>query len=471
MGLFGGHGDRICARSARRPTGTLRRYTVCEEVMPGIFLAANRHAVSRHWDSRGRQQTEDRMKDVTQPAKARGKMLSAVALAVALAASLALAPFASATSDPVAGGTTTVTLSKGLFKKLKKKKVKTLKLSPGKVKNRKVTLPVGGGSMDPTNGLGSLELNGGFKFKRGKKQAPVKRLVLDTAHSSLKGKVANKQMKIASVVGLSYSRNGFGVNVKVTKLKLTSKAAKRLNQKLGFGGKSKKKSKRATGSKESEQGPFKGGQVLGGSSSESQPKTVAVVATSKADLLTNETTVKTFVLPPPTGLAVKIEPIEPTELVAEENPFTPLLRFPISGGSIAPDASSGIVETNGGVKLVQELEVGTTTMTLANIWVDLGAKTATVEVTVESTISPELNLGSLGARSSIADLNLAGATIVSDPTNRTVSVQNATATLQLITAETLNSIFGAPFDAFEIPHGTFKEGDGLGTFSFTAQTQ
>src|SRR5215467_8278754 len=129
------------------------------------------------------------MKRVTQPQRGRGVMLSAVTTVVALVALLAFAPLASATSDPVASGTTTITLNKGLFKRLKQYGIKVLKVSPAKVSGRKVTLPVSGGSMDPTNGLGSLELSGGVKFKAGKKSAPVNTLVLETAKSSLIGKV------------------------------------------------------------------------------------------------------------------------------------------------------------------------------------------------------------------------------------------------------------------------------------------
>lgn len=422
------------------------------------------------------------MKHVTQPVGARGTMLSAVAVVAALAASLVLAPFASATSDPVASGTTTVTLNKGFFKRLKKYGIKVVKVSPATVRNRTITLPVAGGSMDPTNGLGSLELSGGFKFKAGKKQAPVNTLVLETATSSLKGKVAGKQMKVASVAGLTFVRNGFGVNVGVSKLKLTGKAAKQLNKKLGFTGKKKsngkgkgKSNKRAAASKAT-QPPFKGNQVLGNSISETQPKTVAVVAGGTASLTTNEATVKKFVLPPPDGDFVKIEPVSPTEESEGATLFTPVLKFPIGGGTIAPDANGGIVQTNGGVKLIQNVEplappiTGTTTMTLGNIWLDLGAKTATVEVIVESTISSKLALGNLG-RSSIADVNLAGATIKSDPASRTISVENASATLQAVTAETLNSVFGAPWDTAMAPHPKFEPGDGLGTFSFTVQTQ
>jgi Htaa len=401
------------------------------------------------------------MNDVIQPERGRGSVRSVVAMVAALVALLAFAPFASAASDPLASGTTTVTINKGLFKKLKKAGVKVLKVSPATVKKRTVKLPVLGGSLDPTNGLGTIEHSGGIKFKHGKRKAVVNTLVLETSTSSLKAKVAGKSMKLATVKGTAVARNGFGANVSITALKLTGKAAKQLNKKLGFTGKKKKKA------------PFKGNKSLGASVSETQPKTVTVLATGKARLATNEGTVKKFSLAPPNGNAVKIEPISPTEAEAGPSLFAPILVFPISGGTIAPNASSGVVQTGGGVRLVQTVAPEkTTTMTLGNIWIDLGAKTATVEVTVTSTISPQLNLGNLG-RSSIADLNLTAATIKSDPSARTVTVENATATLQAITADTLNSVFGAPFDASEppIPHPKFAAGDPLGTFSFTVQTQ
>lgn len=392
------------------------------------------------------------MKDVTQPVKARGTMLSAVALVAALAALLALAPFASAASDPLASGTTTITLSKGLVKKLKKSGTKVIKVSPGTVKGRHVALPVSGGSLDPTNGQGTVEHSGGIKFKHGKKSAVIKVLVLETTTSSLKAKVAGKNMKLASASGVSSARNGFGANVTVGTLKLTGKAAKQLNKKLGFTGKHKKKA------------PFKGGKGLGSALSETQPKTVTVLPANNATLVTSlETDLKLQ------KVNVEIEPVAPA---APAGPLPPAFSFPISGGTIAPNASSGIVQTSGGLKLVQTLVAGETTMTLNAIYVDLGAKTATVEVTLASTFSEEINkLGNVG-RSSIADISLTGATIKSDPSARTVSVQSASASLQEITAETLNNVFVKPFELIEGESvGHFAKGDPLGTFSFTAQTQ
>ena len=423
------------------------------------------------------------MKRVTQPVGARGTMLSAVAVVAALAATLALAPLASAASDPVASGTTTVKLNKGFVKKLKKYKVKVLRVSPAGVKGSTVTLPVSGGSLDPLTGLGTVEHSGGIKFKAGKKSAAVNTLLLDTTTGSLNAKVAGKSMKFASVKGFTVTRNGFGANVNISSLKLTGKAAKQLNKKLGFSGKKKSKGKakghkRAAASK-AVQPPFKGNQVLGSSSNETQPKTVGVVATGNAQLVLSPEALKKLALvgpenPPASGnhpFAVKLAPVEPTKVVSL-SPVTAV--FPISGGTVGPAATTGVLQTAGGLQLTQNLEAvgkGETTLTMANIWVDLGAKTASVEVTITNPKTPEANLGNLG-RASIADINLTGATIVSDPATRTVSVQNASATLQAVTAETLNSVFITPIEkATGQPQTKFAGGDPLGIFSFTAQTE
>jgi hypothetical protein len=381
-------------------------------------------------------------------------MLSAVALVAALAALLALAPFASAASDPLASGTTTLTLNKSLFKKLKKSGVKLIKVSPATLKVRALALPVLGGSLDPTNGLGTVEQSGGIKFKHGKKSAVVTELVLETTTGALNAKVAGKKMKLASLSGISSARNGFGANVTIGSSKLTGKAAKQLNKKLGFTGKQAKKA------------PFKGGKGLGSALAETQPKTVTIQPGGNASLVTS--------IPTDTKLAKVLVGIETVAPTTETAPLPPTFSFPISGGTIAPNASSGIVQTGGGLMLNQVFvpNVAETTMTLNAIYVDLGAKTATVEVILKSTISAEINkLGNLG-RSSIADISFTGATIKSDPSTRTVSVENASATLQAVTAETLNSVFVEPFEAFTSTKAEhFAAGDPLGSFSFSAQTQ
>jgi hypothetical protein len=406
-------------------------------------------------------------------------MPSAVAVVAALAALLTFAPFASATSDPLASGTTSITLNKGFFKKLKKNGVKVLKVSPATLKNRTVGLPVSGGSLDPTTGAGTVEHSGAIKFKRGKKTAAVNTLVLESATSSLKAKVAGKTMKLASVKGYTFSRNGFGTNVKITALKLTGKAAKRLNKKLGFTGKKKNKN----GKKVAVKPLFKGNRALGASTSETQPKTVAVLPTGSATLALSESAALKLnnvgpqpEFPKPGPFAVKLAPVAPTSVLSAGPP--PTLGFPIGGGTMSPTATAGTLQTLGGLTLTQSLEAapppgtkGVTVLTMKDIWVDMATKVATVEVSIENPKTPEANLGNLG-RSSIADIVLTGAVVSSDPTAHTVSVLNASATLQAVTAETLNSVFITPIEkATGEPQEKFAAGDPLGSFSFTATTQ
>jgi hypothetical protein len=160
--------------------------------------------------------------------------------------------------------------------------------------------------------------------------------------------------------------------------------------------------------------------------------------------------------------------------------------------------------------LTQKLDKGDgsfleTEITLGNMWLDLSAKTVTVEVVAKSNASESLNLGNLG-RSSIADLTVTGVTV--DPTARTVSVSSS-AVLQPISAEVLEGfvkVYQAYFEAVFVAkacaldpsfpgHCATEEeqaiakkaakeaaekkvekdhiaaGNPLGTFSFTAQTQ
>jgi hypothetical protein len=189
-------------------------------------------------------------------------------------------------------------------------------------------------------------------------------------------------------------------------------------------------------------------------------------------------------------------------------------ELPITGGNISPTATAGQVQTGGGLLLTQKLPTSPTTaleteITLGNMWLDLSARTVTVEVVAKSNASSALNLGNLG-RSSIADLTVTGVT--ADAATRTVSVSSS-AVLQPISAEVLEGFvkvyqayyeagFYIEFCALATPNNcesadptekaaeqgaakaAAKEaaekrvekdhittGNPLGTFSFTAQTQ
>lgn len=411
------------------------------------------------------------MNERTQPRRARGTKLTAGILAAALFALLAFAPFASAAPDPVASGSATVTLNSGFLKSLKKK-VKITKIAPAKLKGKKATFPVTGGEMDPTNGQGTLNLGGGLQFKAGKKKAKVKALVINTTKKGLFANVAGKKIKLATIAGWSFARAGFGVSLTIKKLKLTNAAAKQLNKKLGF-----KKGKK----------PFKGNKLLGSAVAEEQPATVTITPANNVEFNADNELLKKL-----NDVEAKVATIAPT---TEQG--TGKFQMPITGGTIAPNAAAGVVQTGGGLLLSQKLEGGPTTeITLGNFNVDLTAHTVSVEVVAKSNAKnaegkEPLNLGNLG-RSSIADLTLTGATVSADAAARTVTVKGASATLQPISAEVLEGFvqvyqgykeaiyvkfFGkTPEEAHEIASKEVEKdhisaGNLLGTFSFTAQTQ
>lgn len=354
------------------------------------------------------------MTEATQPRMARGTKLPLAVLAAALFALLAFAPLASATPDPVASGKMTVTLNKGWTKYLKTFGIKIQKVGNAKLKGTKATFKVTGGEMDPTNGLGSLTLGGGLKFKAGKKSATVKGMVLNTGKNVLTAKVSGKKVKLAKLSGLSYSRNGFGVNVKLKKMKLQSAGAKQLNKKTGY---AKGKPK-----------PFIAGKNIGKASGESQPATVAIIPGGNVAFNADQ------------GLLLKLKDVETNASViapTSEKGFGNY-ELPITGGTISPTATAGQVQTAGGLLLTQKLPTSPTSaleteITLGNMWLDLSAKTVTVEVVAKSNASDALNLGNLG-RSSIADLTITGVT--ADSAARTVSVSSS-AVLQPISAEVL----------------------------------
>lgn len=411
------------------------------------------------------------MTDASQPRMARGTMLPAGILAAALFALLAFAPFASAASDPVAGGSTTIVLKSNFTKYLKTFGIKTLKIKPAKLKGNKATFTVTGGSLDPLTGLGEVTLGGGLKFKAGKSSAPVKALVLNTSKKSLTAKVAGKKVKLATVAGWSFARNGFGVNLTVKKLKLTSAGANALNKKLGFSKGTPK--------------PFLKNKLIAKAAAETQPSTVNVLPGGLMALAVNAGTFEKLA-----NVKVKIPVSAPTT-----EPSKGLYNFPITGGTVGPTGTAGVVQSAGGLQLLQKLQTGVSTfieteITLGNVYADLAAKTLTVEVVAKSTASKSLDLGNLG-RSSIADITVSG--VVADPATRTVTVSNAPTVLQPVSAEVLEgfvkvyegylekALQGPPFFLTEEQakakakeegeKNKISAGDALGTISFTAQGQ
>src|SRR5689334_8609205 len=114
------------------------------------------------------------MSESTRLGRARGKLPPVATFAAAVVAMLAIAPLASAaTPNPIASGTTTVTLNSKLVKSTKKAGIKIAAVKPAKIKGSKATFTVTGGEIEAASGSGSITHSGGLKITWGKKSVSL----------------------------------------------------------------------------------------------------------------------------------------------------------------------------------------------------------------------------------------------------------------------------------------------------------
>lgn len=352
---------------------------------------------------------------------------AALALAATLLAALVLAPCASAATNPVGSGTTTLHLSGAFSKSLKKGKVKLSATSPATLKGTTLALPLSGGTLDSDSGQGAISQSGELKLKAPRGRLFLKSFTLKTTRSPLIANVSGAQLQLTSAPKPSIAREGFGFQIKYPTLKLSKNLAERLNKKLHL-----KKT-------------FSTGEALGSLLTRAQPQTIAVAPTGDVALEFSPGTFAKL-----NSRVVAINPIFPAEHIGNQ------YVLPIHGGQIAPDASLGTIETQGAVELIKQ---GVSSIQLREIWPEFGPKTVSAELAIEPASAVTGGL----ARPSIGTLSLSGASVTPNPTARTVTVSGVTVDFTQVTAETFN-------EAFAKGEGkVFNAGEALGTVSFVGK--
>jgi hypothetical protein len=355
-----------------------------------------------------------------------GILLALLSLA-ALLVGLIVPTGASALYDPVGPGSAVLKFDKGFLAFLKRDGVKLAATAPARLKAGKLTLPVGGGKVDPTIGKGTIEAQGALVFENQRKRLPLKSIALKTAPAPLIGKVGGSQLKVATTAKLATKRNGFGSEVSAKALKLTAKVATRLNKKL----RSPK--------------PFYAGQLIGQIASQTEPITTAILPTGAARLAPDPAFLAKL-----KALFVSLNPVAPAVLEPG-----PVLSLPIAQESaLAPDLSSGSLRTDGAFELLQ---LGAGQVFLKASWLEFPA-TFSSELEVEPT--PAFP----GKEGRLPLLSLAAGSLSSDPAARTISDTAAPLTLSAKLAQTLD-------EAFAEGKPVFNPGEALGAVSFTAQGQ
>jgi hypothetical protein len=335
---------------------------------------------------------------------------------------------ASAAYDPIGGGTTKLTLDKGLLSFLKKQGVTLTAKAPAKRQGKTLVLPVSGGKEDPTTGKGEVEHEGQIVFSKGNRKVPLRDIELKAKRTPLFAKVGGSQLKLTTAKTITSAREGFGQGFKATGLTLTAKVATRLNKKLRTGK------------------AFQEGLALGTLKSKTQPQRVAILEQGQGTITPDPQILAKF-----KALFVSLNPIAPAELQPG-----PLLKFPIAlGGKISPDASEGTLRLGGAIELLQ---LGAGQVFHKEYWLDLGAHSASAEVDIEPTPAFPGKLGRIGA------FDLGVGSVSSDPKTRTITVSNAPLTLTAATAQSFN-------EAFAEGKATFSAGESFGVVGFGAVGQ
>lgn len=382
---------------------------------------------------------------MTKKRQGRARMAFGLALPAAFLLLLIGTATASAARDPIAKGTTDLHMKKGFMRKLNNNGINVSGVGVGTVTGNKIALVVDGGKLDPTNTQGFLETEGGFKLSLGKRGVPVTQLTVNTVKNAVYARIAKARMQLGELVTpLKADREGFGSHFLTPQMKLTAKAVKRISNRLGLKGSHR----------------LNGGRTLSNAYATAQPSTVTVLPQGSATLAGNTGTLAKF-----GAKGVKL-PAGISAIAPASKPTPTSFLFPITGGTLAPDASNGTVTTAGSVQILKEAEPFSPTMRLKDIAVDFQAKTATVEL----EILPTPPFPGATGRASIADIVLPPGSVVANEATRQITISGAEARLQAVAASTLNNVFNQPAPE-PPPSSNFVVGDVLGTFSMTVQAQ
>jgi hypothetical protein len=361
-----------------------------------------------------------------------------VGAAISAAALLVTASAAFGAADPLKGGSTVL----GPLKLPGKVKVA---VKGGATKSGKtVTLPITGGSLDPTNGSGPVQNGGKIQLKKGSHKATLKGIVTTFGKGGgISAKVNGKKKKLATISGGAVGRAGFGGTVTDAVAKLTKKGAKALNQALGI-----------------THGGFKGGK-LGKISTTTVPSEVTITsATSETNLDVSDLIAGCAPAGTCTTYAGKLteDGISPSYTPPGQQVGTVVTFSPQTSGTMAPDCTSGILSgSQGAVTLTK----GSNSITQANPIDNFSAKA----VSFEATASPG---GALG-RAAATDLTVTPGTCAADPAAKTITV-TATQAVNALAANVGNQVLG--LDGSACPGKCpLTGGDPVGTSTYTIHTQ
>jgi hypothetical protein len=350
-------------------------------------------------------------------------------LAVAVVAGLLAAPTAGAAGyDPVASGQTTLRLAPSFGALLHRSGVKLEGQDGVTVRGDAISFPLSGGKLEPVEAKGTIEHAGQLVFRAGSRKLPLKALQLKTTRgtSPFAAKLGGGQLKLATGARLTSARKGFGTDFQTTGMLLSAKAATRLDKKLDL------------------RGVFAAGQPLASATTAVEPASVELAPSGKVELAIDPAfAVKLG------SFFVAVNPIFPAE-------HPGAFSFPIGGGVLAPDGSSGLVKTNGGIEFIQ---VGGGQFFVKDLELEIATGQALAEYQLV------LATAGVGPNQAGPILGLGAGAFASEPTARTITASGAPLTLGATVAQGFDEAFARPLGRAD----SFTAGEVLGTIGLTAQ--
>jgi hypothetical protein len=340
-----------------------------------------------------------------------------------------------------------------------------------KVKPKTLNLAITRGELDPTTGAGTIEATSRFRAKRGGRKTKVQLTTLvlgaNGGPGRIDAKIGKRRVKgFGKLSGGTLSRDGWGAKLNGVVAKLGSKGAKALRRALTPGG--AKKAAAAAGG-------IKAGKPLGSVSINSVPENVEVLPGGVLEFEADPLFAIKLAQHCVNATLHLLDPSLPEAVVPIAPGTEPVLRFfffPVTGGSIAPDFSSGRVTSAGGQKLTKNDDGSLTGQTGCSGGSPIGTSVLNTEFEAQfelkafasATVLPTgpIGVGSLGP----FDLAAAAATSA-NPNTREVTVTDAPVTMDGLSATVFNGVFP---NGSGNPANDFEAGDALGTMSLSVTT-
>jgi hypothetical protein len=327
------------------------------------------------------------------------------------------------------------------------------------VKMTPTSFAVDTGSIDPTNGTGTLALKGRLRFR-----SKAKKLVFRKVNARLGG---DGMLKVGGVrmfrlQGGKVRRNGFGAEVKGVDARMTARGARKLRRRLGLHGLRHMSAGQITVSEQPHTVEVTGGKVhlvpdpnltygSGTLASKLQSHCINFISGNSA------------IAP-----AVKVE--------NDPDPSAPYYDFPISGGTFGPDAAAGRVELGGALRVMNtNTSFGNcnssspplATLTQTELAYKMGARSIASRVVVTGATPDEV--GDQGVADGSA-LDLSAATVSADPGAHRITVKGIMVRQTKGAALLLNQVFPQRVGHMDGAQ-EFEAGDLFGVADLTVTTR